>query len=121
MPSMPRLSTPERSHSSAPRTPNMSGVAIRMAASQKLAEIRMSSTPCIEVALAETDAETQEQPADQHAQQRQRNDQIGDVVGNTERAAHGIRADEDAGNEDRRRDHSERSERGHHGDDDAGI
>ena len=38
MPSMPRLSTPARSHSSAPSTPKMNGVAMRIAAAQKLAE-----------------------------------------------------------------------------------
>jgi len=45
MPSMPRLSTPARSQIRAPSTPNMSGVAIRTAAAQKLAEATMSRRP----------------------------------------------------------------------------
>src|SRR6185436_15362031 len=101
MPSIPRLRTPERSHKSEPSTPNMYGVAMRIAAAQKLAESRMSSTPSI--ALPQTDVEAHEQPADQHAQERQRDDQVGDVIGNAERAAHRVGAHENTGDEDRGR------------------
>ena len=43
MPSMPRLRTPARSHTSSPRVPKTSGVAMRRAAAQKLAVTRISS------------------------------------------------------------------------------
>ena len=59
----------------------MYGVAMRIAAAQKLAERRMSSTPSISAAA---DVEAHEQPAHQHAQQRQRDDQVGDIVGDAE-------------------------------------
>ena len=47
MPSMPRLSTPARSHSSSPSVAKISGVAMRSAAAQKLACSRMSSASVI--------------------------------------------------------------------------
>ena len=43
MPSMPRLSTPARSHSSTPIVPRISGVAMRRTATQKVAVPSVSS------------------------------------------------------------------------------
>ena len=47
MPSMPRFSTPARSHSSTPSVPKISGVAMRSTADQKsaLAKSSRTSTP----------------------------------------------------------------------------
>ncbi|MNX17622.1 hypothetical protein D3C86_475040 [compost metagenome] len=47
IPSMPRLSTPARSHSSTPSVPRMSGVAMRSTATQKAGLERMSSRSVI--------------------------------------------------------------------------
>jgi hypothetical protein len=44
IPSMPRLRTPARSHSSAPSVPKISGVAIRSTAAQKSAFANNATT-----------------------------------------------------------------------------
>ena len=125
MPSMPRLSTPARSQISAPSTPKISGVAMRMAAAQKFAVSedveRLPSYASASRRADEADAEAQEEAADQHAEQRQRHDEVGDVVRDAGGAAHRVGADEDRRDEDRGGDDAERRQAGEHGDDDAGI
>src|SRR5215213_7556207 len=118
MPSIPRFSTPDRSQTSAPRTPKRSGVAMRSAAAQKLAETRMSRTPSTS---APPDAVADEEAAHEDREQRDGHDEVGDVVRHAQGAAHGVGAHEDAGDEDRGGEHEERLQTGDHGDHDPGI
>ena len=98
IPSMPRLSTPARSHSSTPSVPRISGVAMRSTATQKAGLARMSTTSVI--SLTPSDAVLRQQRRDQHRDQRHGNDHVGDVGGHADRAAHGVGADQHAGHED---------------------
>src|SRR5215217_4873188 len=124
MPSMPRLSTPARSQISAPRTPKISGVAMRKAAAQKLAEPMMSKMTSISdphLPAVEAHAEFQEETSHQHAKQRERYDEIGEIIGNPRRPAHRIRADENRGDEDGRNDRADRRQAREHRNDNARI
>src|SRR5918992_1243393 len=97
MPSMPRLSTPARSHKSSPSVPRISGVAIRTAAAQKAAESRISSTPSI--ASGPAQAVAGDEAREQHSEQGGRDDQVGEIAGHAERPAHAVGADEHGGHE----------------------
>ena len=57
----------------------------------------------------------------QHRDQRRRHDDIGDVGGHRDRAAHAVRAHQDARDENGGRHDGERIQLGQHRDDDAGV
>src|SRR4051794_15247309 len=121
MPSMPRLRTPARSQISAPSTPNISGVAIRIAAAQKLAENRMSKSPSSMGYSGPAQAKAAEEAAHDGAEEGERDDEIGNIARDGERTAHRIGADEYACDKDRGRHAGERLQPGEQRDDDAGI
>ena len=83
MPSMPRLSTPARSHSSTPSVPKISGVAMRSTADPEVGVAEHASTSRRRSIQARSPPAQPirrgERGRDQHRQQRDRHDHVGDV------------------------------------------
>src|SRR6476646_10274271 len=107
MPSMPRLSTPARSHSSAPSVPKISGVAIRSTADQKSTFANSATTSTLFIdrgtpwrPSSPPQPIPHEQRRDEHRHQRHGDDDVGNVRWYGDAAAHAVRADEHAGDED---------------------
>src|SRR4029078_6800597 len=124
IPSMPRLSTPARSHSNTPSVPKMSGVAMRSTATQKGTPATMSRMSAVIVSPAGpsqgTDASplwaasnasvgVVSSPADpvarkhrrhQHGDERCRDNDVGDVRRHGDGATHAVGPDQNPRDED---------------------